>query len=83
MGLSGSGKTELAKKLAGFLFADEKAIIRIDCSELGDKWSASKLLGAAPGYVGYEEGGILTEPLIRRPYSVVLLDEVEKLLLKC
>ncbi|KHC28132.1 hypothetical protein MGO_06114 [Candida albicans P76055] len=78
LGLSGSGKTELAKKLAGFLFADEKAIIRIDCSELGDKWSASKLLGAAPGYVGYEEGGILTEPLIRRPYSVVLLDEVEK-----
>lgn len=78
LGLSGSGKTELAKKLADFLFADEKAIIRIDCSELGDKWSASKLLGAAPGYVGYEEGGILTEPLIRRPYSVVLLDEVEK-----
>ncbi|RLV89572.1 Heat shock protein [Spathaspora sp. JA1] len=78
MGLSGSGKTELAKKLAGFLFADEKAIIRIDCSELGDKWSASKLLGAAPGYVGYEEGGILTEQLLRRPYSVVLFDEVEK-----
>ncbi|CAI5755868.1 unnamed protein product [Candida verbasci] len=78
LGLSGSGKTELAKKLAGFLFADERAMIRIDCSELGDKWSASKLLGAAPGYVGYEEGGILTEPLIRRPYSVVLFDEVEK-----
>lgn len=78
LGLSGSGKTELAKKLAGFLFADERAIIRIDCSELGDKWSASKLLGAAPGYVGYEEGGILTEALIRRPYSVVLFDEVEK-----
>lgn len=78
LGLSGSGKTELAKKVAGFLFADEKAIIRIDCSELSEKWSASKLLGAAPGYVGYEEGGILTEPLLRRPYSVVLFDEVEK-----
>ncbi|KAK9450601.1 P-loop containing nucleoside triphosphate hydrolase protein [Limtongia smithiae] len=78
LGLSGSGKTELAKKLAGFLFADEKAMIRIDCSELGDKWSASKLLGAAPGYVGYEQGGILTEALLRRPYSVLLFDEVEK-----
>ncbi|ODV81200.1 P-loop containing nucleoside triphosphate hydrolase protein [Suhomyces tanzawaensis NRRL Y-17324] len=78
LGLSGSGKTELAKKMAGFLFADERAMIRIDCSELVDKWSASKLLGAAPGYVGYEEGGILTEPLIRRPYSVILFDEVEK-----
>ncbi|KAK6202992.1 uncharacterized protein RJT21DRAFT_103879 [Scheffersomyces amazonensis] len=78
LGLSGSGKTELAKKVAGFLFADERAMIRIDCSELGDKWSASKLLGAAPGYVGYEEGGILTEPLLRRPYSVLLFDEVEK-----
>lgn len=78
LGLSGSGKTELAKKVAGFLFADEKAMIRIDCSELGDKWSASKLLGAAPGYVGYEEGGILTEALLRRPYSVILFDEVEK-----
>lgn len=78
LGLSGSGKTELAKKLAGFLFSDERAMIRIDCSELGDKWSASKLLGAAPGYVGYEEGGILTEQLLRKPYSVVLFDEVEK-----
>ncbi|ANB12054.1 chaperone ATPase HSP104 [Sugiyamaella lignohabitans] len=78
MGLSGSGKTELAKKVAGFLFADEKAMIRIDCSELADKWSASKLLGAAPGYVGYEEGGILTEALARKPYSVVLFDELEK-----
>jgi ATP-dependent Clp protease ATP-binding subunit ClpA len=78
LGLSGSGKTELAKKLAGFLFADEKAMIRIDCSELQDKWSSSKLLGAAPGYVGYEQGGVLTEALIRRPYSVVLFDEVEK-----
>lgn len=78
LGLSGSGKTELAKKVAGFLFADERAMIRIDCSELGDKWSASKLLGAAPGYVGYEEGGILTEAILRRPYSVILFDEVEK-----
>ncbi len=78
LGLSGSGKTELAKKLAEFLFADEKAMIRIDCSELSEKWSASKLLGAAPGYIGYEEGGILTEALMRRPYSVVLFDEVEK-----
>lgn len=78
LGLSGSGKTELAKKVAGFLFADEKAMIRIDCSELGDKWSASKLLGAAPGYVGYEEGGILTEAVLRRSYSVILFDEVEK-----
>lgn len=78
LGLSGLGKTELAKKVAGFLFADERAMVRIDCSELGDKWSASKLLGAAPGYVGYEEGGILTEAVLRRPYSVVLFDEVEK-----
>lgn len=78
MGLSGSGKTELAKKVAGFLFSDEKAMIRIDCSELGDKWSASKLLGAAPGYVGYEEGGILTDAVARKPYSVILFDEVEK-----
>lgn len=78
LGLSGSGKTELAKKVAGFLFSDEHAMIRIDCSELGDKWSASKLIGAAPGYVGYEEGGILTEQLLRKPYSVVLFDEVEK-----
>lgn len=78
LGLSGSGKTELAKKLAGFLFNDEKSMIRIDCSELGDKWSASKLIGAAPGYVGYEQGGILTNQLARHPYSVVLFDEVEK-----
>lgn len=78
LGLSGSGKTELAKKLAGFLFNNEKAMIRIDCSELGDKWSASKLLGSAPGYVGYEEGGILTNALGRQPYSVILFDEIEK-----
>ncbi|ODV58723.1 chaperone ATPase HSP104 [Ascoidea rubescens DSM 1968] len=78
LGLSGSGKTELAKKLAGFLFNDEKAMIRIDCSELSDKWSSSKLLGSAPGYVGYEEGGILSNGLARQPYSVVLFDEIEK-----
>lgn len=78
LGLSGSGKTELAKKLAGFLFNDEKMMIRIDCSELMDKVSASKLIGAAPGYVGYSEGGILTNQLARHPYSVVLFDEVEK-----
>lgn len=78
LGLSGSGKTELAKKIAGFLFNDEKAMIRIDCSELSEKHSGSKLIGAAPGYVGYEEGGILTTQLARHPYSVVLLDEVEK-----
>ncbi|GMM33984.1 chaperone ATPase [Saccharomycopsis crataegensis] len=78
LGLSGSGKTELAKKLASFLFNDEKAMIRIDCSELSDKWSSSKLLGSAPGYVGYEEGGILTNALSRQPYSVILFDEIEK-----
>lgn len=78
LGLSGSGKTELAKKLSGFLFHDEKAMIRIDCSELGDKWSASKLIGAAPGYIGFENGGILTNQLARQPYSVILFDEVEK-----
>ncbi|KAI3405940.2 HSP104 [Candida oxycetoniae] len=78
LGETGTGKTLLAKKLAGFLFADEKAMIRIDCSELSEKHDVSKLLGAAPGYVGYEEGGVLTEALRRKPYSVVLFDEVEK-----
>lgn len=78
LGLSGSGKTELAKRLSEFLFNDPKAMIRIDCSELNDKWSASKLLGSAPGYVGYEEGGILTNALARQPYSVILFDEIEK-----
>lgn len=78
LGLSGSGKTELAKRLASFLFNDEKAMIRIDCSELMEKYSVSKLLGSTAGYVGYEEGGMLTNQLLRKPYSVVLFDEVEK-----
>jgi ATP-dependent Clp protease ATP-binding subunit ClpB len=72
------GKTELAKALAGFLFDDERAMVRIDMSEYGEKHSVARLLGAPPGYVGYEEGGQLTEAVRRRPYSVVLLDEVEK-----
>lgn len=78
LGLSGSGKTELAKKLAGFLFADEKAMIRIDCSELMEKHSVSKLIGTTAGYIGFEEGGLLTNQLLRKPYSVILFDEVEK-----
>ncbi|KAF6014672.1 hypothetical protein HII13_000469 [Brettanomyces bruxellensis] len=78
LGLSGSGKTELAKRLASFLFNDEKAMVRIDCSELMEKYSVSKLLGSTAGYVGYEEGGMLTNQLLRKPYSVVLFDEVEK-----
>ena len=78
LGPTGVGKTELAKSLAEFLFNDEKAIVRIDMSEYGEKHSVSRLLGAPPGYIGYEEGGQLTEAVLRRPYSVVLLDEVEK-----
>lgn len=78
LGLSGSGKTELAKKIAGFLFNDEDNIIRIDCSELSEKHSVSKLLGTTAGYVGYEEGGFLTNALKYKPYSVLLFDEVEK-----
>jgi ATP-dependent Clp protease ATP-binding subunit ClpB len=78
LGLSGSGKTELAKKLAGFLFADEKAMIRIDCSELMEKHSVSKLIGTTAGYIGFEEGGMLTNQLLRKPYTVILFDEVEK-----
>ena len=78
LGPTGVGKTELAKSLAEFLFDDEKAMVRIDMSEYGEKHSVSRLLGAPPGYVGYEEGGQLTEAVRRRPYSVVLLDEVEK-----
>ncbi|MFE0515964.1 AAA family ATPase, partial [Streptomyces sp. NPDC058964] len=72
------GKTELAKALADFLFDDERAMVRIDMSEYGEKHSVARLVGAPPGYVGYEEGGQLTEAVRRRPYSVVLLDEVEK-----
>ncbi|MFW6092167.1 MAG: ATP-dependent Clp protease ATP-binding subunit, partial [Actinomycetota bacterium] len=78
LGPTGVGKTELAKALAGFLFDDDRAMVRIDMSEYGEKYSVSRLVGAPPGYVGYEEGGQLTEAVRRRPYSVILLDEVEK-----
>ncbi|MHA4819033.1 ATP-dependent chaperone ClpB [Streptomyces aculeolatus] len=78
LGPTGVGKTELAKALADFLFDDERAMVRIDMSEYGEKHSVSRLVGAPPGYVGYEEGGQLTEAVRRRPYSVILLDEMEK-----
>ena len=78
LGPTGVGKTELAKALAEFLFDDERAMVRIDMSEYGEKHSVARLVGAPPGYVGYEEGGQLTEVVRRRPYCVVLLDEVEK-----
>ncbi|MEP7055943.1 MAG: ATP-dependent chaperone ClpB [Actinomycetota bacterium] len=78
LGPTGVGKTELAKALAGFLFDDERALVRIDMSEYGEKHTVARLVGAPPGYVGYEEGGQLTEAVRRRPYTVVLLDEVEK-----
>ncbi|MDR0848252.1 MAG: ATP-dependent chaperone ClpB [Propionibacteriaceae bacterium] len=78
LGPTGVGKTELAKALAEFLFDDETAMIRIDMSEYSEKHSVSRLVGAPPGYIGYEEGGQLTEAVRRRPYSVILLDEVEK-----
>jgi ATP-dependent Clp protease ATP-binding subunit ClpB len=78
LGPTGVGKTELAKTLATFLFDDEHAMVRIDMSEYGEKHSVSRLVGAPPGYVGYEEGGQLTEAVRRRPYTVILLDEVEK-----
>jgi ATP-dependent Clp protease ATP-binding subunit ClpB len=78
LGPTGVGKTELAKSLADFLFDDEHAMVRIDMSEYGEKHTVSRLVGAPPGYIGYEEGGQLTEAVRRRPYSVVLLDEVEK-----
>ena len=78
LGPTGTGKTELAKSLADFLFDDERAIVRIDMSEYSEKHSVARLVGAPPGYVGYDEGGQLTEAVRRRPYSVVLLDEVEK-----
>jgi ATP-dependent Clp protease ATP-binding subunit ClpB len=78
LGPTGVGKTELAKALAEYLFDDEKALVRIDMSEYGEKHTVSRLVGAPPGYVGYEQGGQLTEAVRRRPYSVILLDEVEK-----
>ncbi|MGA3288520.1 MAG: ATP-dependent chaperone ClpB [Bacteroidota bacterium] len=78
LGSTGVGKTELAKALAEFLFNDENAVVRIDMSEYMEKFSVSRLIGAPPGYVGYEEGGQLTEAIRRKPYSVVLLDEIEK-----
>ena len=78
IGPTGVGKTELAKTLADFLFNDEKSLTRIDMSEYMEKFSVSRLIGAPPGYVGYDEGGQLTEAVRRRPYSVVLFDEVEK-----
>jgi len=78
LGTTGVGKTELARALAEYLFDDEHAMIRIDMSEYMEKFSVSRLIGAPPGYVGYEEGGQLTEAVRRRPYSVVLLDEIEK-----
>jgi ATP-dependent Clp protease ATP-binding subunit ClpC len=78
LGPTGVGKTELARALAGFLFNDDDALIRIDMSEYMEKFSVSRLVGAPPGYVGYDEGGQLTEKVRRKPYSVVLLDEIEK-----
>jgi ATP-dependent Clp protease ATP-binding subunit ClpB len=78
LGPSGVGKTELARALAGFLFNDEKALIRVDMSEYMEKYSVSKLIGSPPGYVGYEEGGNLTEIVRHRPYSILLFDEIEK-----
>ena len=78
LGPTGVGKTELARSLAAFLFDDERSMVRIDMSEYQEKISVSRLIGAPPGYVGYDEGGQLTETVRRRPYSVVLLDEVEK-----
>src|SRR5690606_33066110 len=78
LGPTGVGKTELARALAEFLFDDEQAMVRIDMSEYQEKHSVSRMIGAPPGYVGYEEAGQLTEAVRRRPYSVVLFDEVEK-----
>ena len=78
LGPTGVGKTELAKALAEFLFDDEHSMIRLDMSEYMEKHAVARLIGAPPGYVGYEEGGQLTEPVRRRPYSVILFDEIEK-----
>ncbi len=78
LGPTGVGKTELTKALASFLFDDDSAMVRIDMSEFMEKHAVSRLIGAPPGYVGYEEGGVLTEAVRRRPYQVILFDEVEK-----
>src|SRR5690606_17632463 len=78
LGPTGVGKTEVARALAEFLFGSEKALIRFDMSEFMEKHSVSKLIGSPPGYVGYEEGGQLTEKVKRQPYSIILLDEIEK-----
>ena len=78
LGPTGVGKTELTKTLAKFLFNDDKALIRVDMSEFMERHSVSKMIGSPAGYVGYEEGGILTEMIRHRPYSVVLFDEIEK-----
>jgi ATP-dependent Clp protease ATP-binding subunit ClpB len=78
MGPTGVGKTELARALAQFMFDDEQAMIRLDMSEFMEKHTVARLIGAPPGYVGYEEGGYLTEAVRRRPYAVVLFDEIEK-----
>ena len=78
LGTTGVGKTELAKALAEFLFDDENSMVRIDMSEYQERHSVSRLIGAPPGYVGYDESGQLTEAVRRRPYSVILLDEIEK-----
>src|SRR5690606_2241063 len=78
LGTTGVGKTELAKALAEYLFDDEHAMVRIDMSEYQERHAVSRLIGAPPGYVGYDEGGQLTEAVRRRPYTVVLLDEIEK-----
>ena len=78
LGPTGVGKTELTKALASFLFDDDRAMVRIDMSEFMEKHAVSRLIGAPPGYVGYDEGGVLTEAVRRRPYQVILFDEVEK-----
>ena len=78
LGPTGVGKTELTKSLAGFLFDDEQAMVRVDMSEFMEKHSVARLIGAPPGYVGYEEGGVITEAVRRRPYQVILFDEIEK-----
>ena len=83
LGPTGVGKTELARALAELLFDDERAMIRLDMSEYMEKHAVSRLIGAPPGYVGYEEGGQLTEPVRRRPYAVILFDEVEEGARRC